>query len=140
MKKSIYLITEDWFFCSHFIERAIAAKEAGYDIVLVARDGGCGEQIRQAGVGLIPNNIHRRGVNLFQELATTMALIRIYRAERPDILHHVAWKPIIYGYLAARLTGLKNIVNAPVGMGFVFSSGSLLAKFQRPLVKLAFKA
>src|SRR5450830_468757 len=120
MKKSIYLITEDWFFCSHFIERAIAAKEAGYDIVLVARDGGCGEQKRQAGVGLIPNNIHRRGVNLFQELATTMALIRIYRAERPDILHHVAWKPIIYGYLAARLTGLKNIVNAPVGMGFVF--------------------
>jgi len=137
MKKILYLSTEDWFFCSHFIERAIAAREAGYDVVVVTRNSGYEDQIRKAGIRLIPVNIHRRGVNLFKEFATILTITRIYIKERPDILHHVALKPIFYGSFAARLIGLKNVINAPVGMGFVFSSGSLLAKCLRPLVKFA---
>ena len=36
--KLLYLITEDWFFCSHFAERAVAARDAGYEVIVLARD------------------------------------------------------------------------------------------------------
>ncbi|MFL9879108.1 glycosyltransferase family 4 protein [Herbaspirillum rhizosphaerae] len=138
-KKILYLITEDWFFCSHFIERAVAARQSGYDVVVVAREGVHGKQIRDAGLRLVPLEIQRRGINPFKEMATIFRVLRIYRAERPDIVHHIALKPIFYGSFIARLTGLKNIVNAPVGMGFIFSSSSVLAKSLRPFVNLAMR-
>ena len=36
-RKLLYLITEDWFFCSHFLERALAAKSIGYEIIVCSR-------------------------------------------------------------------------------------------------------
>ena len=35
-KKLLFNITEDWFFCSHFLDRALAAKEAGYSIFVIS--------------------------------------------------------------------------------------------------------
>lgn len=139
MPKVLYLITEDWFFCSHFLERAVAAKAAGYDVVIVTRESAHGDQIRQAGLRLVPISIHRRGLNPIRELGTLLALWRIYRRERPDLMHHIALKPIFYGAFIARCLGLGCFVNAPVGMGFVFSSRSLLARSLRPFVRLAMR-
>lgn len=43
---------------------------------------------------------------------------------------------MLYGSLAARLVGQVALVNAPVGMGFVFSSDRPLAKALRPVVRV----
>ncbi|OYV40588.1 MAG: hypothetical protein B7Z81_01935 [Acidocella sp. 20-61-6] len=68
-----------------------------------------------------------------------LELARVYRRLRPDILHHIALKPIVIGGLAARLAGIRRIVNAPVGLGFVFSSDRALAKLLRPMVSLGLR-
>ena len=39
-KKIIYLISEDWFFISHFLDRAIAAKNSGFDVIIMCKDNG----------------------------------------------------------------------------------------------------
>ena len=57
----------------------------------------------------------------------------------PDIVHHIAFKPIIYGSIAARLNNIRSVLNAPVGMGFVFTSDSIKAKLIRPLIKFLLK-
>ena len=137
--KLLYLITEDWFFCSHFIERAVAARSAGYDVVVVAREREHGERIRAAGLRLIPLAFSRSGTNPLQECRLMLALMRIYRNERPSLVHHIAVKPILYGSLAALLSGVRAIVNAPVGMGYVFSSRDLRARCIRPLLRLAYR-
>ena len=62
-----------------------------------------------------------------------LRLTHIYWRERPDLVHHIAMKPIFLGTLAARLVGIHRIVNAPVGLGFVYTSKGLLAKVLRPL-------
>ena len=36
-KKLLFNLTEDWFFCSHFLDRALAAKKAGYSIFVLSR-------------------------------------------------------------------------------------------------------
>jgi glycosyltransferase involved in cell wall biosynthesis len=137
--KLLYLITEDWFFCSHFIERALAAKTAGYDVVLVAREQKHGELIRASGLRLIPLKMQRGSINPFNELKTLLSICKIYLSERPDIVHHVALKPILYGSLVARIAGIKRIVNAPVGMGYIFTSKDFLASLLRPIVSTAMR-
>jgi len=137
--KLLYLITEDWFFCSHFLARAVAARAAGYEVLVVARERQHGELIRQAGLRLIPVEFSRKRLHPLKELGLLREILRIYRQERPDVVHQIAVKPILYGTLAARLAGLRNIVNAPVGMGYVFSSDEWRARCLRPALRLAYR-
>jgi glycosyltransferase involved in cell wall biosynthesis len=137
--KLLYLISEDWFFCSHFLERAVAAREAGYEVVVLTRVDAHGDAIRAAGLRLIPLRFQRRGLHPLGELRTLFAIWRAYRAERPDLVHHIALKPILYGTLAAKLVGIHAVINAPVGMGFVFTSASRLARLLRPVVLAALR-
>lgn len=135
----LYFITEDWFFCSHFKERAVAAREAGYRVTVVTHVQASGEEIRAAGLSLIPFELRRRSLNPVRELAVLARLVVLYRRERPDLVHHFALKPILYGAVAMRLAGLRHCINAPLGMGFVFSSSSRLARTLRPILRVALR-
>jgi len=137
--KLVYVISEDWFFCSHFLERALAARDAGYDVVVMARESAHGEKIRAAGFRLLPLNLSRRSINPVRELVSLLKVCSAYRRERPDMLHHIASKPVLYGSLAALFLRHKPaIVNAPVGMGYVFSSREWLARLLRPFLRLGY--
>ncbi len=137
--KLLYLITEDWFFCSHFIERAVAARNAGFDVVVATRVKSHGADILAAGLRLTPINFERRGLNLLNEFRTLFTILHIFRAEKPDLIHQIALKPILYGSLAAKLTGVEAIINAPVGMGYIFSSEDTRARFLRPITHLGLR-
>jgi glycosyltransferase involved in cell wall biosynthesis len=138
--KILYFITEDWFFCSHFIERAVAARVAGYEVAVLTRVGESANVIEEAGIRVLPLEIQRRSFNPLREISVIYSVWKVYRREKPDLVHHVALKPILYGTLAARISGVKAIVNAPVGMGFIFSSKTLLANLLRPIVKIALRS
>lgn len=127
-KKLLYFVSEDWYFCSHRLPLAIAAKDAGYDVVVVTRVTAHGEHIRDAGLRLVPFEMSRRAMNPFSEASVLWRLVRLYRREKPDIVHHVAMKPVLYGTLAARACGVRRVVNALAGMGWILASGTWLAR------------
>lgn len=138
--KLLLFITEDWVFCSHRLPLAIAALEARYDVTLVTNVSTHADVIRQAGIKLIPFNLERGSMNPLKELSAVARLTSIYRQEKPDVVHHVAIKPILYGSIAARFAGISNIVNALTGMGYIFTSDSLKARLIRPFITIAFRA
>ncbi len=137
--KLLYFITEDWVFCSHRLPLALAAKDAGYDVAVVTNVNRHGEAIRQAGIRLIPFNLSRRSMNPLSESAVIARLTTLYRKEKPDIVHHVAIKPVLYGSLAARLSGVSHVVNALTGMGYVFTSDEPTARLLRPAISSSLK-
>lgn len=138
-RKLIYFITEDWVFCTHRLPLAVAAREEGYDVAVVTNVSVHADQIQQAGIRLIPYDLKRGSVNPFQAIALIRKLASIYKQEKPDLVHHVAIKPILYGAIAARLAGVKQVVNAITGMGYIFTSDQLKARVLRPFINLAFK-
>jgi glycosyltransferase involved in cell wall biosynthesis len=137
--KLLFFVTVDWFFCSHFLARAVAAQKAGYEVIVLTRVEQHGEIIRDAGIRLLPLKISRSSLSPLGALRTLIHVVRVYRTEFPDIVHHVALKPILLGTLAARVVGLRRVVNAVVGGGYAFSSERPLARLLRPLVKNALK-
>ena len=139
VKSCFFFVTEDWYFCSHRLPLAVAAKEAGYEVTVVTRVRSHGMQIQDAGLKLIPLELSRRGVRPSRELRVIKRLASIYSKEQPDIVHHVALKPVVYGSIAARFARVPCIVNAMAGLGLLFSSRSFKIRVIRPLMLLAFR-
>jgi glycosyltransferase involved in cell wall biosynthesis len=116
----LYLITEDWYFWSHRVDLARAARDAGYEVIVATRVTDHGERIRGEGFQLEPLEMVRRSCNPFREVIAVAELVRLYRRIKPDVVHHVAMKPILYGSLAAWLTRAPAVINAFAGLGYAF--------------------
>ncbi len=138
--KLLYLVTEDSYFCSHRLPLARAARAAGFDVVVATRVRDHGAQIQAEGFKLVPIHLARGGTNPLRELASIWELLQVYREERPDLVHHVAVKPVLYGSLVARFAGVGGTVNAVAGMGYLFSSKRIRARVLRPFIVRAYRA
>ena len=138
----LFVVTEDWYFVSHRLPLAVAAREAGFEVAVATRPGEDRERIEAAGIRFLPLEIDRRGMNPFKETISVVRLARLMRRERPDLVHLVALKPVLLGNLAARLSGVKRRVSAVAGMGFLFTGekrGGMLAPAVRRLLGQALR-
>lgn len=140
LMRLLFLVTEDWYFCSHRLPVARAARDAGFEVLVATRVEGHGAEIEREGFRLIPlRKMQRRGKNPFGEFSAVLEIAGIYRRERPDLVHHVALKPVIYGSIAARIARVPAVVNAMAGLGYVFSSGDSRARWLRFFVRNVFR-
>lgn len=137
--KLIYLVTEDWYFLSHRLPMARAARDAGFEVVVATRLGDGRAAIEAEGFRVAPLDWKRGGWNPFAELCAVAAVRNLYRRERPDIVHHVAMKPVLEGSLAAWLAGVPTAVNALTGLGYLFIGKQGLARVLGPAVRYALK-
>lgn len=131
MNKSLFIVVNvDWFFLSHRKDIAVAAQKHGYKVTVVTKDTGKLKDIEALGLRVIDLPMNRSGQNLMEELSTCRFLYRLYNRERPDVVHHVGLKTILWGTLAAKLARVRGVVNAVSGLGIFFSDGnkSLIAK------------
>lgn len=139
MKSILFFVSEDWYFCSHRIELAKAAIKNGYSVSIITRVNNHREEIIREGIKLIDMNIERGNLNVFSDIKVLFRLIKIVRKEKPNLIHNVAMKPVIYGSIASFFVKNIKIVNALGGLGFIFSSKSLKAMVLKPIIKRVFK-
>ena len=128
-------MTEDWYFVSHRLPLACAAKESGYDVVIVTQVTEHGDAIINAGLKLEPLKFSRSHGKPWQDLMTIISIFRIYKQHKPDLVHQVSIKPVIYGSIAALFTRVPVVINALTGLGFVFTSSLRKAKFLRAFIR-----
>ncbi len=117
----LFLITEDWYFWSHRLDLARAARDAGFDVSVATRVTDHGELIRREGFRLHPLRLERRSRHPLADLTAILEIVRLYRREQPQLVHQVAMKPILYGSLAAWVAGVPVVVNAFAGLGYAFT-------------------
>jgi glycosyltransferase involved in cell wall biosynthesis len=132
----LYLVTEDWYFVSHRLGLARAVRDAGCDVTVVTRTRDHEDAIHREGFHLVSFLLPRSKFSVISEIKSIVNLIRVYRQERPDLVHHVALKPSLYGSLAAFLTSVPVVINAMTGLGFAFTTGHWLRSVLQPLVRI----
>lgn len=128
--KLIIVNNVDWFFISHRLPVALAAKKAGWDVIVATADTGRLKDIETAGVQAVNLPMSRSGMNILKELKAFWFLYQLYRKEKPDVVHHVGIKTILWGTLAAKFAKVHGVVNAISGLGGFFAEDnqSLLSK------------
>jgi len=120
----IYVVTEDWYFLSHRLPMARAARAAGFEVHVATNVGEDGKDIEKEGFILHPVRFGRGRLSPLRSLRTILALRRVYRTVEPAIVHHVAMQPTVLGIVASlgrRFAAVYGITG--LGYSFIADSG-----------------
>jgi glycosyltransferase involved in cell wall biosynthesis len=135
----LYLVTEDWYFCSHRLPMARAARDAGFGVSVATRCTDHAAQIRDDGFDLHPLRWRRRAMDPLSAARDIAEIAELYTELKPDLVHHVALKPVVYGTFAAAVARIPRVVNALTGLGFAFGSRGPRAAAVGHLARLALR-
>jgi glycosyltransferase involved in cell wall biosynthesis len=137
-KKLVMLVNVDWFFLSHRLPIALSALEKGYEVHIATGITDRHDELLSYGFMVHSLPIGRSNTNILGEIHTFIAILNILRRVQPNLLHSITSKPVLYGGIAAQLTGIKNVVAAISGLGLVFAAQGWKARIRRTIIAMIY--
>jgi len=134
--KIVYICNDCWFFHSHRLPIAEAMLQRKHDVYLIAKSDPTVPDLVSRGLKVLPWNVNPRGSNPVNELKSIYQLSRLLLKIKPDLVHCVTIKPVIYGGLLARIIGLPAIIYAISGLGAMLQVNAKPSMRQRSLFLL----
>ena len=135
------LSSDDRSFLSTACQWRWLRKKLCRDVLVICKDTGKCEEIRQMGFGVINLPLGNAPLNIFANLKTLRHLTEIYQSTQPDLIYHSSVQMSFIGSLARLFTGKQRTcnrftnsmpsINAITGVGYLFSSEQFKAKFLR---------
>jgi glycosyltransferase involved in cell wall biosynthesis len=121
MKKVCYIINSDWYFELHWIERALAAKMAGYEVHVICHFEGEDVKSRLEGQGFICHNseVAAQSYNPLGFIVTFTKIWAMLKKLNPEILHCITIKSTVTGGIYAKVRS-RPVVLSFAGLGRVF--------------------
>ncbi len=134
----LYLVTEDWYFVSHRLPMALAARDAGFAVHVACRVDGHRGVIERHGftVHALPWSRSTRGAGTL--VSETAAIRRLLRSLKPALVHQVALKPAVLGSVASTGMALPT-VNSVAGLGWGFIAKGAKAAAVRTALGVALR-
>lgn len=136
----LFVVNQGAFFISHRLPIAVAALKHGYDVhVAMPITEPEASTVAATGASVHHVPLDRSSLRGATELRTIRALILLYRAVKPDLVHQITIKPILYGSIAARITKVPAVVNAVSGLGYLFLARGFRAGLRRRAVQWGYR-
>ena len=133
------------FLSNHFItlynfRRELIARllSRGHRVVLSMPAMEENEYFRELGCEIIDTPMSRRGMDPLEDLRLLRQYRRILRELKPDVVFSYTIKPNIYGSMASRSLGYRQVCNV-TGTGATFLHENLLARLVRMLYRLSLR-
>lgn len=139
MKKLLFLVNVDWFFLSHRLPIALAALEQGYEVHIATGITVHHAELSSYGFTVHPLPISRGKSSVTTEIAAFTAIFHVFRKLKPDIIHAITIKPVLYSGIAAHFTGIQHIVAAISGLGYVFTNIGIQASIRRWFISTLYR-
>jgi glycosyltransferase involved in cell wall biosynthesis len=141
-QKIILVANTDWYLYNFRLALARFLRGQGYEVLLISPSGRYASLLQQAGFRWIEWKVGRQTLAPWAEFTALLQLARLYRQEKPTLVHQHTIKPVLYGSLAARLARIPAVVNSITGRGYIFVAQDRKARLLRrvvgPLYRLAF--
>ena len=139
MSRRLLVVCNDLdFFLLHRLPETTGALRASYEVHVATPPGKRVAEVESLGFVHHPLALSRSGRNPLCELVSFIGFCRLYRQVRPDLVYLMTIKPILYGGMAARLTGVKAVVAAVFGLGYVFTDEKLTTRLLRKAVSFVY--
>ncbi|MEL6746254.1 MAG: glycosyltransferase family 4 protein [Pseudomonadota bacterium] len=117
----LFLVTEDWYFVSHRLPMAAAARDAGFEVHVATRVRDHGEVIAGHGFTVHSLSWQRGSTSAFANLQAVREIRTLLTKLRPALLHNIAMKPVLLGGLAAVGAGHGlRVIHSATGLGSLF--------------------
>lgn len=111
----------------------------GHEVIVVCAKDGDVERFSNEAFKSIIIDMSRKGMNPLSEVLLIVKLIKILKKIKPDLCHNFTIKCVIYGSVAQRIAGVKQIINSITGLGYVFIKGGLIQTVVEKMYKISFK-
>lgn len=135
LKRLLFLLNDAPFFVTHRLTVARAARAVGFEVhVAVPFEARAVAQIEAGGIIVHDVPLKRGARGLAGEIKLLAAYWRLIGDLKPDVVHAVTMKPVVYGGSIARLRGVPAVVNAITGLGYLFLIQGPAAWLQRQMV------
>ena len=128
--KLLYLVSEDWYFYSHRLALAKAAKAQGFDVSVATRCHDLKEKIEAEGIHVIPLLKYRRR-SLSGLLAGIFEVRQTIKEQQPDMIHAIALLPIGVSLIARGFRKKPEIIGTIAGLGQGFISNKTIHRILR---------
>jgi glycosyltransferase involved in cell wall biosynthesis len=138
-RKLLFVVNVDWFFVSHRLPIALAAMEQGYEVHLACALTDKAEQLKALGIRLHALPLSRSGTSVKSEVKSFYHIYQLIKQVRPDVIHMVTIKPVLYAGIASRLLSVNTRVASISGLGFVFMAHGVKAAILRSLVSKLYR-
>lgn len=127
----VFVVTEDWFFASHFLPMARAAIGMGLSVAVVTRVRAHRAAIEATGARVVPLEAERASLNPMAAGYAAGQLAGILKALDADIVHCIALRSILVGGTAAAMAGIPARVYALTGLGLVGARADRIGRVAR---------
>lgn len=113
MRKLCYFINSDWYFDLHWIDRAIASRDAGYEIHIISHfiDDNIINKFKTFGFICHNVTLDAQSFNALVFFRTYHDVQKIIKNIKPDLLHCITIKPCLIGGVLAKKFNLPVIVS-----------------------------
>lgn len=134
-KTLVFVVTEDWFFVSHFLPMARAAVAMGLAVAVVCRVREHRAAIEATGARVVALEAERSSLNPMAAGYAAGQVSAILKALRADIVHCIALRGILIGGTAAAMAGISRRIYALTGLGLMGARGDMAGKLSRGAIK-----
>ena len=100
----------------------------GYEVVVTGPDRIDVDKIEALGARFKEIPMEKTGTSISSDLRYCENLTRFLKQEKPDVTLGYTVKPVVYGAIAAKRAGVKNINCLITGGGYTFVSRSVKAR------------
>jgi glycosyltransferase involved in cell wall biosynthesis len=135
----LYVAHDAGYFMTRVAPLAHATRALGYEVHVATPIDDASPAIAAEGFVHHEFDMTRRSVSLGTELGAVRSLWRLYRTLRPDLVQHFSIKPVLYGGMVSRLTGVHAVVSTITGLGYVFIARGWAASLLRFAVVAAYR-
>ena len=129
-RRLLYVANEDFAFLLNRLPMARAAREAGFEVHVATRVNKGAAAIEAEGFILHPIPFKRGELSPFAAIPTILALRRLEKKIKPQIVHHAGLQCCVYGSMAAFGRAIPQ-VNAITGLGYIFTSATWRTRLLR---------
>lgn len=133
----LYYVNTDWGFLSHRLELAKKALSEGYEVHLMTNITDHKKFIENEGIIIHESNLSR-GFNILKDVTAIYSFIRTVLKIKPEIIHSVSNKNNIICGILGNFLGIKKIILAVSGLGYIFIRKNLVSKIARKIISSSF--
>ena len=142
MHKILYIVNDDSFFLSHRLPLAISAQREGFEVHILSDVSSEYSEIYNHQFKIHKLNFKKTSINPIQFWKSFYKVVRTLIYIKPDVLHLITLKPIIWGGLASKIFKPKVVIASVTGLGQIYSeykfSSTLIKKLIEILYRIAF--
>ena len=129
MKKIFMFVNVDWFFLSHRLPVAKAAKKNNIDLSVYSEFTKSHAEKEIDGFNFLESPLSRSSTSILHSIFEFFQAYKIIKRAQPDLIHAVTIKPILALGIIARLTSTP-FIGSISGLGPAFSSDTLLKRIR----------